>query len=173
MKPDARRPLGSPADEPWAVTVVRFALALVYLWFGLPKFFAGASPAEDLAVATVEKLSLGLIDGSPARLLTAAAEVGIAVAVVVIPRAALVPYAVLAHVAGACAPLLLFPEVTWRSFGVATLEGQYIIKNALIVASVCVAFPLRGAPWRTSGQRSALGDARGEQETSPAAVLTR
>ncbi|MFG2888272.1 hypothetical protein [Streptomyces sp. NPDC048248] len=173
MKSNAQRPLEGPAGEPWAVGVVRFALALVYLWFGLPKFFAGASPAEDLAVATVEKLTSGLIDGSPARLLTAAVEVGIAVAVVVIPRAALVPYAVLGHVAGACAPLLLFPEVTWRSFGVATLEGQYIIKNALIVASVCVAFPLRGAPWRGSGQHPALRDTPGDRETSPAAALTR
>jgi uncharacterized membrane protein YkgB len=33
-----------------------------------------------------------------------------------------------------CSPLVLVPEYTWQSFLVPTLEGQYIIKNMVIIA---------------------------------------
>ncbi|MBY0376653.1 hypothetical protein K2P96_01640 [Patescibacteria group bacterium] len=31
-------------------------------------------------------------------------------------------------------PLVLLPEVAWQGFMVPTLEGQYMIKNVLIIA---------------------------------------
>ena len=35
---------------------------------------------------------------------------------------------------GTVMPLITLPDVTWRAFPVATLEGQYIIKNVVLVA---------------------------------------
>jgi len=32
-------------------------------------------------------------------------------------------------------PLFILPEVTWSGFLVPTLEGQYIIKNIVIIAT--------------------------------------
>jgi hypothetical protein len=33
-----------------------------------------------------------------------------------------------------CSPLVFVPELTWKSFLVPTLEGQYIIKNIVVIA---------------------------------------
>jgi uncharacterized membrane protein YkgB len=38
------------------------------------------------------------------------------------------------HMAVVCAPLVLLPGEVWTGFLVPTLEGQYIIKNVVIVA---------------------------------------
>ena len=46
-----------------SITVLRVSLGLVFLVFGAFKFVSGASPAEDLAVATVDKLTLVRPDG--------------------------------------------------------------------------------------------------------------
>ena len=52
-----------------------------------------------------------------------------------IPKATrLVVPLLLAHMAVVCSPLLLVPEYVWQGFLVPTLEGQYIIKNAVVVA---------------------------------------
>ena len=39
------------------------------------------------------------------------------------------------HMLTTILPLFLIPEVTWSSFLVPTLEGQYIIKNVVIIAA--------------------------------------
>lgn len=38
------------------------------------------------------------------------------------------------HIITTVMPLFLLPDVTWQNFLVPTLEGQYIIKNILIIA---------------------------------------
>ena len=45
---------------------LRLALALIYLWFGILKFFPGLSPAEGLAGQTIEVLSMHLISATTA-----------------------------------------------------------------------------------------------------------
>ena len=42
------------------------------------------------------------------------------------------------QMAGTFLPLILLPEITWRSFMVPTLEGQYIIKNLVLIAAAIV-----------------------------------
>ncbi len=41
----------------------------------------------------------------------------------------------LIHMAATFLPLFLLPSVTWQKFLVPTLEGQYIIKNLVIIAA--------------------------------------
>ena len=43
------------------VPAVRIALGIVFLWFGVLKFFPNLSPAEDLAARTIEQLTLGMV----------------------------------------------------------------------------------------------------------------
>jgi uncharacterized membrane protein YphA (DoxX/SURF4 family) len=117
---------------------LRVALGIIMLWFGLPKTVPGGSPAEDLAVATVDRLTAGVVTGDTARLAVAGLEIAIGIALLVGRWMPLVLLVVLGHMAGTAAPLVLFPEVAWRSTGVGTLEGQYILKNLLIVAGVVV-----------------------------------
>lgn len=33
-----------------------------------------------------------------------------------------------------CVPLILVPEMTWQAILVLTLEGQYIMKNVIVIA---------------------------------------
>src|SRR5687768_17862736 len=47
----------------YSIVLLRVSLGLVFLGFGLLKFFPGASPAEDLAERTMSALTLGLIPG--------------------------------------------------------------------------------------------------------------
>jgi len=42
------------------------------------------------------------------------------------------------HMCGTVMPLFTLPDVTWKAFPVARLEGQYIIKNVVLVAGAFV-----------------------------------
>src|SRR5687767_14430264 len=46
------------------VTILRISLGLVFLWFGVLKFFPGLSPAHDLAARTIERLSGGIVNAT-------------------------------------------------------------------------------------------------------------
>ena len=118
--------------------VVRGALAVVMLWFGLPKLVAGGSPAEDLVLRTLDALTAGLVTGDAARLLVGALEIGLGIALLVGRAMPLVLLVLLGHLAGTTAPLVLFPSETWYHPGVGTLEGQYILKNVVLVACAVV-----------------------------------
>lgn len=121
-----------------APALVRYALATLMLWFGVPKLFPGGSPAEDLAVRTVEALTGGLLDGTAARLAIGGLEIVVGVLLVLGRAMPFVLLLVLGHMAGTFTPLVLFPAETWHTTGVGTLEGQYIIKNIVIIAGVVV-----------------------------------
>src|SRR4030067_1671683 len=45
----------------YGILVLRISLGVVFLWFGILKFFPGLSPAQDLAARTIERLSFGLV----------------------------------------------------------------------------------------------------------------
>ena len=54
--------------------MLRVSLGVVFLVFASFKFVSGASPAEDLAIATVDKLTFGMVSGDSALLFTALTE---------------------------------------------------------------------------------------------------
>lgn len=122
-----------------AVPVLRVALGLVFLWFGALKFFPGASPAQDLAARTIELLSFGIVQPAVALPVLAAWEclIGIGLVSGRFLRATLLLLAV--QMLGTLTPLFLFPGETFTAFPIApTLEGQYIIKNVVLVAAAMV-----------------------------------
>ncbi len=45
-----------------AFAILRISVGVVYFWFGALKFFQGLSPAEQLAVQTIHKITFGLIN---------------------------------------------------------------------------------------------------------------
>jgi uncharacterized membrane protein YphA (DoxX/SURF4 family) len=122
-----------------AVPVLRVALGVVFLWFGALKFFPGLSPAQDLAARTVEQLTFGLVPPEIALPVLAAWEclIGLGLLSGRFLRATLLLLAV--QMLGALTPLVLFPAETFTVFPIApTLEGQYIIKNVVLVAAAMV-----------------------------------
>ena len=118
----------------YSVPILRVSLGLVFLVFGAFKFVPGFSPAEDLAVATIEKLTLGMVSGQFALVLTAVTEVVIGLTLVS-GRFLKVGLAVLAGaMGGIMAPLVLFPGELYLDNGV-TLTAQYVFKDIVLVAA--------------------------------------
>ncbi len=110
----------------------RVAIFIVYFWFGILKL-VGSSPANPL-VEDLLKRTLPFITFDQFIILLALFEILIGI-LFLIPKVERVVAALLAvHMFTTFMPLVLLPSVTWQGFLVPTLEGQYIIKNVLIIA---------------------------------------
>lgn len=119
--------------------LLRISLGLVFFWFGVLKFFPGLSPAQDLAARTIATLSFGIVQPDVSVPVLAAWEclIGIGLLFGIFMRATLLLLA--AQMAGTLTPLVLFPgEVFLRVPYAPTLEGQYIIKNAVLISAAIV-----------------------------------
>lgn len=117
---------------------LRISLALIFIWFGLLKPF-GLSPAAPLVLATVEWLPLL----SPQRWLGLIGWWEVAIGVTFLfHRTLRIAIALLAlQMVGTLMPLVMLPEITFQPGRVPyapTMEGQYIIKNALIISAALV-----------------------------------
>lgn len=128
------------------VRLTRIALGVVFLWFGAIKFVPDWSPAAELATRTIERLSFGLVGPTLSLPILALWEslIGLGLLTGRYLRATLLLLFV--QMPGTMTPLLLFPEETFRAFPYApTLEGQYIIKNLVLVgAAIVVGATVRG-----------------------------
>ena len=112
--------------------LARLALALVYGWFGILKLI-GASPANPLVDALLGK-TLPFLTFGQFIIILGWWEVAIAIAFL-IPRLERVAILLVApHLVVTAMPLCLLPSLTWQSNWIPTLEGQYIIKNAVLAA---------------------------------------
>lgn len=122
----------------WGVPALRYALAVIFILFGVLKPL-GLSPAAPLVRETVAFLPLGTPD-------TWVAVIGwweVAIGVCFLWRGTIrVAIALLAaQMVGTFMPLVLLPEATFqpgRYPWAPTMEGQYIIKNLLIIAAALV-----------------------------------
>jgi uncharacterized membrane protein YkgB len=119
--------------EKHSVTIMRIALAIVYIWFGCLKIF-GMSPAGELVEQTVYWLKpeifvpiLGLC------------EVTIGIGLLV---KRLIPYTIvllLLHMSATLFPIFILKTICFDSFPYCpTLVGQYIIKNLVLIAGALV-----------------------------------
>jgi uncharacterized membrane protein YkgB len=110
----------------------RIALFIIFFWFGALKLFE-LSPASPLAEAlTAQTVGLQYFDVLFKGLSLIECLIGI---LFLIPRATRVVIPLLlVHMAVVSAPLILVPGHVWTGFLVPTLEGQYILKNLVIVA---------------------------------------
>lgn len=131
------------------VPFARFSIFLIFFWFGLIKLL-GISPAGPLAEALVAK-TVGMEYFDPLFYMLAAVECVIGL-LFLLPRATrIVVPLLLFHMILVCSPLLIVPEFIWQQFGVPTLEGQYIIKNAVVVA-VAIGIAASAKPLQTNMQ---------------------
>lgn len=114
------------------IPFARFSIFLVFFWFGLIKLL-GVSPASPLAEALIAK-TVGMQYFGVLFAVLAVIECVIGLLFLFPKATRIVVPLLLAHMLIVCSPLVLVPEYTWQQFGVPTLEGQYIIKNAVVVA---------------------------------------
>ena len=115
-------------------------------WFGFLKFFPGLSPAQELATRTIEILTFGLMRPQLSIYLLATWEclIGLGLITGWFMRATLL--LLFLQMLGTITPVFFFPhEVFTRIPYAPTLEGQYIIKNiVLISAGLVIGATVRG-----------------------------
>jgi uncharacterized membrane protein YkgB len=126
---------------------VRISLGFVFLAFGVLKFFPGISPAEEISERAMTEMTLGIIPGDVGRILVAMMETAIGLSLLT-GRYLRVGIALLAvAMVGVMSPLVLFPgELFAREYRAPTLEGQYVLKDIVLLAAAnIVAIRERGA----------------------------
>lgn len=124
--------------------VARFALFTVFFGFGILKLF-DASPANPL-VENLLHTTLPFIGFNEFIIGLGIFEmlIGISFAIPRLERLAIL--LLVPHMITTAMPLFLLPAIAWSSFAVPTLEGQYIIKNLVIIAlAMGIASQLK--PW--------------------------
>ncbi len=163
----ARRPAGFRAlrrvaehVDAHALTLLRATVGIVFVGFGVLKLFPSASPAEQLAVDAATKMTLGLLPETVLLISLAALETAIGIGLIAgrrLLRPALVAFFL--HMGGVFSTLFLLPDAMWQPHSPApTMEGQYVVKNVVLVA-VCLV--VAANEWsRGAGARGPDGTAR-------------
>jgi uncharacterized membrane protein YphA (DoxX/SURF4 family) len=147
----------------YGVVVLRVALGVVFLWFGALKFFPGLSPAQTLALDTIDVLTFGLVPAGLSLALLATLECAIGIGLISGRFMRLTLLLLAFQMVGAASPLFLFPGEVFTAFPYApTLEGQYIIKNVVLVSAGLVI----GATVRGGGLTANAGDVSGSKGTA-------
>jgi uncharacterized membrane protein YphA (DoxX/SURF4 family) len=142
----------------WSITVLRVGLGAVFLGFGLLKFFPGFSPAEGLVVQTLGVLTFGAVPARAGVFVVAALECAIGLGLIAnrFLRISLVLLGF--QMVGAMSPLVLFPgELFGGPFHAPTLEGQYVLKDVVLIsAGLVIGTTLQGGrifPGHVGGER--------------------
>lgn len=146
------------------IWLLRVSLGIVFLWFGALKFIPGLSPADELATRTIATLTFGLVGPEISRPLLALWEsvIGLGLISGVFMRGTL--FLLFVQMLGTITPLILFPAETWSIFPIApTLEGQYIIKNMVLVsAGLVIGATVRGGGLVADPKAAAEGQRKDE-----------
>jgi uncharacterized membrane protein YphA (DoxX/SURF4 family) len=140
-----------------SIMLLRVAVGVVILVFGVLKFFPGVSPAEELTIKTTDALSFGLAPGDVAIVVVATLETIIGLLLITGRFLRVAVYLLAGQLIGVLAPLALFTERLFNGpHNAPTLEGQYVIKDLIIVAAgFVVASTLPGLVPGAEPERSA------------------
>lgn len=119
--------------QTYGLTALRLALGVTFIWFGGLKPF-GLSPAQDLVAATVYWSEPEIIVP-----IIGLWEVAIGVCLLYPPLTRIGLALLALQMPGTFLPLVLLPEVCFTVFPLGlTLEGQYIVKNLVIIGSALI-----------------------------------
>lgn len=139
----------------YGIVLLRISLGIVFFWFGVLKFFPDLSPAQDLATRTINIISFGLITPNVSIILLAIWEctIGLGLIFGIFMRATLL--LLFLQMLGTITPVFFFPQEVFTRIPYApTLEGQYIIKNiVLISAGLVIGATVRGGSMVADPQR--------------------
>ena len=118
----------------WGITFLRYSLGVIYIWFGILKPF-GLSPAQELVENTVYWFD------NPKTFVPILGwwEVVIGLTMCIKPLIRVSIFLLFIQMPGTFLPLILLPEICFNNFRFGlTLEGQYIIKNLIIISAALV-----------------------------------
>lgn len=122
----------------WGTVAVRISFAVIFIWFGILKPL-GISSAEPLVLATVPWLPF--FDGETWVSIIGWWEVAIGVFFLFRGTIRIAVGLLALQMVGTFMPLVVLPEVAFQAGRIPygpTLEGQYIIKNLMIISAALV-----------------------------------
>jgi len=121
--------------ERYGVLLLRISMAIVFIWFGVLKPF-GVSPAEPLVRKTVAWMP---VSGDAMLIILGWWEVAIGICFLYRPLIRLALTLMAIQMVGAFMPLVVLPADCYVRFPYQlTMEGQYIIKNLVLIAAAIV-----------------------------------
>ena len=118
----------------WGITLLRYSIGIIFIWFGILKPL-GLSPAQELVENTVYWFE------NPADFVPILGwwEVIIGVTMCIKPLIRFSIFLLFIQMPGTFLPLVLLPDACFTNFPFGlTTEGQYIIKNLIIISAAIV-----------------------------------
>lgn len=116
------------------ITLLRVSMGVVFFWFGALKLFPGLSPAEPLIRQTITFVPMELF--LP---VLAVWEMAIGLGFIVGRFMRLTILLLFLQMPGTVSPVILNPAAVFVQFPFAlTLEGQYIVKNLVLISAALV-----------------------------------
>lgn len=115
----------------YSIPILRVSLGVVFFWFGALKLFPGLSPAEDLVRNTIF-----FVDPDLFLPVLALWEMAIGLGLIFGKFMRLTLLLLFMQMPGTILPLFILPDVTWQHIPYSpTVEGQYIIKNLVLIGA--------------------------------------
>lgn len=134
------------------LTLLRISMGVVFFWFGALKLIPDLSPAEDLIRQSITFLPMNLF--LP---FLAIWEMIIGVGFITGRFMRATIFLLFLQMPGTISPIFLRPDLVFTQFPFGlTLEGQYIVKNAVLISAALVL----GATVRGGGLRSEPDEGR-------------
>lgn len=117
----------------WSLPVLRVSLGIVFIWFGALKPF-GDSPANEVITKTIYWFDPDIFIP-----ILGFWEILIGICLLYTPLIRVGLFLLALQMPGTFLPLVLRPEICFIEFPFnLTLEGQYIIKNLVLIAAAMV-----------------------------------
>ena len=135
----------------YGVTFLRISMGIVFFWFGALKLFPDLSPAETLIRESITFFSMSWF--LP---LLAVWEMAIGLGFITGKFLRLTILLLFLQMPGTLSPIVLRPDLVFTQFPLGlTLEGQYMIKNLVLISAA--------SPLRTRSQTSAVDCSSGQR----------
>ncbi|MBK7105510.1 MAG: DUF417 family protein [Ignavibacteriae bacterium] len=128
------------------VLFLRISVGIIFFWFGILKFFPGLSPAQELAIRTISIMTFGYLSPVISINLLALWEVLIGIGLLTGLTMRFTLLLLFLQMIGTLTPIFFFPNEVFTIIPYSpSLEGQYIIKNLVIIsAGIVLGSTIRG-----------------------------
>ena len=138
------------------ITLLRVSMGAVIFGFGVLKYFPHVSPAENLILATIEPLILGLIPGRVIMVALATVECIIGLSLMIGRGLRMIRYLLIPWAVGILSPaVLLAGRLFMGPHNAPTLEGQYVLKDVILLTASLVIITTLSRGKKTRGKKDA------------------
>lgn len=118
-----------------SLSILRWSMGIIFLWFGVLKLFPQPGEAEDLGYRTLHWLSGDRLGQRTALWILGLLELSIGAGLLLKKWMGLVLCLLFLQMAGTFLPLIIFPAESWDGFLKPSLAGHYIIKNLVLLSA--------------------------------------